>query len=332
MLSTGWAGFTPNEVLIELPEDGMAKEPEVLMAVDAIDKKVNSWVSTTMTTSLNDMLKEINWVMHNKDDKYYSIPSSRELIAQYLLLYEMSGGEGAEDWVDYDYKTLHISVQVDRHSSTLEKKLNELRFFAENRLPEGTKTTIVGDIPILLKMINMLTDGQMKSVAVAFLVITLMMILILKSLRVGLLSMIPNIFPVVITMGTMGIMDIPLDFSTILIAPMIIGIAVDDTVHYFVHFKQEFLECGSYTNANRETFQKVGYAILFTSVVLVAGFSIFGFANIKSMFHMGLISGIGIFSALVADLFITPVLFVYLKPFGKVKQTSLSEATAYSTD
>jgi hypothetical protein len=251
-------------VLIELPEDDMAKQPEVLRAVDAIAAEADGWEITTMTTSLSDMIKELNWVMHNKDDEYYVIPESRQLIAQYLLLYEMSGGENVEDWVDYDYRMLHVSVQTSMFTSSLEQQLDELRSFALERLPAGTKATVVGDVPILLKMINMLTSGQIKSIAVAFLAITLMMMLILKSFRVGLLSMLPNIFPVVIIMGTMGLLGIPLDMMTIMIAPMVIGIAVDDTVHYFIHFRQEYRERGGYTEANRETFQKVGYAILFT--------------------------------------------------------------------
>ncbi len=322
-------GLYSYEVLVELPEDGMAKEPEVLRAIDAIDAEVRSWESTTVTGSIVDMIKELNWVMHNKDDSYYTIPDSRDLMAQYLLLYEMSGGEDAEDLVDYEYRTLHLSAQVDKvtYSQAFEDKLNNIERFAEERLPEGTEVTIVGDIPMFMRLMNMLTDGQIKSLAMAFLVITLMMMLILKSFRVGLLSMVPNVFPVIFSIGIMGLLKIPLDYSTIMIAPMIIGIAVDDTVHYFVHFKQEYSKCSSYDYANRRTFQKVGYAIMFTSIVLVFGFSIFCLSNVKSMLNMGLVAAVGISSALAADLFITPVLFVRLKPFGRPEQTELAEKT-----
>ncbi|MFC1713178.1 RND family transporter [Candidatus Poribacteria bacterium] len=325
-------GLYSFELLIELPEDGMAKEPETLMAVDAIAAKANEWRTTTMTTSLNDMIKELNWVMHNKDDEYYAIPDSRELIAQYLLLYEMSGGEDVEDWVDYDYRMLHLSVQTSEFSSSLEPQLNDLKSFAESKLPEGTKATIVGDIPILLKMMNTLTAGQIKSIGVAFLAITLMMTFILKSFKVGLLSMVPNVFPVVMVMGAMGLLNVPLDMMTIMVAPMIIGIAVDDTVHYFIHFRQEHNKSGNYTIANRQTFQKVGYAIVFTSVVLIFGFSIFCLSIVKGMFNVGMVASVGIFSALVADLFITPVLFVHLKPFGRTEHIGLVEAEAQADD
>jgi hypothetical protein len=327
-------GLYSYEVMIELPEDGMVKEPEVLESIEDISNEIKSWEMTTDTGSINDVIKELNWVMNNKDDQYHAIPESRELIAQYLLLYEMSGGESTEDLVDYDYRITHISAQVDKVSYTegFEQKLSNLEIFAEDKFPEGTKVTIVGDIPIFLRLMNMLTDGQIKSVIAAFVVITLMMMLILKSFRVGLLSMIPNIFPVIITMGAMGLLKIPLDFTTIMVAPMIIGIAVDDTVHYFVHFKQEFDEVNSYKDANIMTFQRVGYAIIFTSVILTFGFSIFCISHVRSMFNMGVVSSVGIISALIADLFITPALFVHLKPFGRSIKTEFTEAIADQTD
>jgi uncharacterized protein len=113
----------------------------------------------------------------------------------------------------------------------------------------------------------------------------------------------------------MGLFNLPIDMMTIMIAPMIIGIAVDDTVHYIIHFKQEIETAESYPSANRGTFSKVGRAIFLTSVILSIGFSILGLSVVKSMLHMAVLSAVGIISALGADLFITPILFVYLKPF-----------------
>ena len=182
--------------------------------------------------------------------------------------------------------------------------------------PEGTGIEIVGEVPLMMRMVNTLSQGQIRSVLAAFGVITLLMILILGSIRVGLLSMIPNSFPVLVIGGIMGMAEIPLDMVTVMVMPMIIGIAVDDTVHYIIHFKQDFLACGRYREANRGTFQKVGPAILFTSVILALGFLIFGLSDMRSMVSMGILSSAGILAALAADLLITPSLFVFLKPFG----------------
>lgn len=309
-------GMYSYEVFIELPAEGMAKQPKVLKTVDVIAAHVESWETTALSLSLTDIVKDLNMTMHNNDKTYYTIPDDHDLIAQYLLLYEMSGGENTEDWVDYEYKFLRLSVQVKEATMRLGEKFDELRNYMKE-FPEGTKVTITGDVPILLKVFLLLSYGQIKSVLAALVAITFMMMLILKSIRVGLISMIPNVFPVIAITGVMGLLDYPLDIISIMIAPMIIGIAVDDTVHYIVHCKQEFAKTCSYPAANRETFSKMGKAIIFTSVILTIGFSIFGLSEVKSMIHMAVLSSVGIVSALAADLFITPILFVVLKPFGR---------------
>lgn len=311
-------GIYSFEIFIELPEQGMAKDPVVLQVLDRIAAHTGKWESVNNISSINDIVKDLNMTMNNNDPRFYTIPDKPELVAQYLLLYEMSGGENAEDWVDYDYQRLRLSVQVRDVSSNAEEKFLEIKKMARDTLPAGTEVNIVGDVPILMKMLNMLAFGQIKSIFLALMVITLVMILILKSIRVGLLSMIPNIVPVILVGGAMGLFDFPIDMMTIMIAPMIIGIAVDDTVHYIIHFKQEIETADSYPSANRGTFSRVGRAIFFTSVILCIGFSILGLSVVKSLLHMAVLSGVGIIGALVADLFITPVLFVYLKPFRKI--------------
>lgn len=312
-------GLYSFEIFVELPEENMAKQPEVLKTIDRIAAQVEEWEETTLTLSLTDIIKDLNVTMHNNDETYNRIPDNQELIAQYLLLYEMSGGENTEDWVDYDYKKLRLSVQVSQANMNFVDKFEGLARY-EQAFPQGTKLRVIGDVPILMKMMKLLSYGQIKSVLTALVVITLIMALILKSLRVGLISMIPNIVPIIAIMGVMGWLDYPIDIMTIMIVPMIIGIAVDDTVHYIVHFKQEFERCGSYVEANRHTFGKVGTAIVFTSVILTFGFSTFGLSIVQSLLHMAVLSGVGIVSALAADLCITPVLFVYFKPFGTATQ------------
>jgi predicted RND superfamily exporter protein len=303
------------EILVELPRQEMAKNPDVLTAVEKVTQNLEKWENTTAILSINDVIKDINMTMHNNDENYYTIPGNRDLIAQYLLLYEMSGGEGLEDYVDLNYQFLRLSVLVNKYSTAFGKKFFQIKHLAEKLFPQGTQVTVVGDIPILFKMVNLVSYGQIKSLFVAFIVIALVMILIIRSLKVGIISMIPNILPVLVIFGLMGIFDFPLDSLTFIVAPMIIGIAVDDTVHYIIHFKQEFHKKNSYSEANRETFVKVGRAILFTSVILAIGFSIMGLSVVKSMTHMAILSAAGILAALAADLFLTPVLFVYLKPF-----------------
>lgn len=305
------------EMLIEFPEEDMAKNAEVLQKIDNLGQIIDSWDNTIGVYSLTDLIKEMNMVMNNNQEVYYKVPDSSNLVSQYLLLYEMSGGEGLEDLVDFAYEKTHLTVQLGTFSNDIQGEFTKIKEYGEKNFPEGTRISIVGDIPLMIKMINELTIGQAQSILVALLVITMVMIFVLKSLKLGLLSMIPNAIPVIVITGLMGLLKFPLDMITILIAPMIIGIAVDDTVHYFIHFQEEYRRHNSYQEANRETFKKIGRALIFACVVLILGFSLFGLSQMESLVHMAILSAAGILSALAADMFITPAIMVFLKPLGK---------------
>jgi uncharacterized protein len=322
-------GLYSYEVMIELPEDGMAKEPLVLKTLDEMDSLIHTYETTKQTTSLNNILKDINMTMNEGKSEYFAVPDTRQLIAQYLLLYEMSGGEELDNWIDYNERYLRLSVQVRRSTTDLRYIFEDIEEFAFSRLPSGTRISIAGDMPLFLKSISMLIEGQIVSILIAFVCISIMMIIILRSFKIGLLAMIPNVLPLGIVAGIMGLLDITLNLQTIVVAPLLIGIAVDDTVHYFMHFKTEFKKSSNYRTANRETFRKIGWALVFTSVILIVGFSVFATSTVNSIIQLAILIGVGIFAALAADLLITPVLFVLIKPFGKeekpVKQLSDSD-------
>lgn len=303
------------EVMIEFDEDGMAKNPEILQALDELSREARGWENVTETMSLVDLVKEINYVMNGQKEEFHTIPESREKIAQYLLLYEMSGGGELDNWVDYTYRTVRLSVQLS-NTLDLSPQVEHINKMAHQLFPENSRITIVGDVPILLRLVNLLAVGQLESILFAFAFIGLIMIVILKSIRAGLISMIPNIFPILVIGTVMGLFKINLDLMTIMIAPMVIGIAVDDTVHFFIHFRDELMSLRDYKRASRQTFVKVGHALLFTTVVLSIGFGILGFSSVAGIVNMGVLATVGIVAALMADYFIAPILLVYLKPFG----------------
>lgn len=319
------------EVLLEFPEEDMAKKAEVLQEIDNLGQIIDSWDNTIGIYSLTDLIKEMNMVMNNNQGVYYKVPDSSNLVSQYLLLYEMSGGDSIEDLVDFAYEKTHLTVQLGAFSNDIQRDFTKINEYGEKNFPEGTRISIVGDIPLMIKMINELIIGQAQSILAALLVITIVMISVLKSLKLGLLSMIPNAIPVMVITGLMGLFKFPLDMITILIAPMIIGIAVDDTVHYFIHFQEEYRIHNSYQEANRETFKKIGRALIFACVILILGFSLFGLSQMQSLVHMAVLSAAGILSALAADMFITPAIMVFLKPLGK-KEKNFKEREDLSNE
>jgi predicted RND superfamily exporter protein len=309
-------GIYAYEVMIGLPEADMAKEPAVLAALDQLEAMIAAYDTTNVISSVNMLLKDINMTMNGNDRAAFALPDSRELVAQYLLLYEMSGGEELNDWVDYEYQTLRLSVQASRYTSTMRERFTAIEQFGRERFPAGTQVSIAGYIPTMLKTSAAVVDGQMLSVLVAIIAITAVMVMALRSVKVGILSMIPNILPVAAITGVMGAFGFALNEFTMLLAPMMLGLAVDDTVHYFIHFREEFGTWKNYRQANRETFRKVGPALIFTSLILSLGFSSLGLSIVEALVRLALLLGVGIITALVADLCITPALFVALKPFG----------------
>ncbi len=317
------------EILIELPEEEMAKNSAILQEVDRMSDLISNWETTSNITSLTNIIKDLNLTMNNNNEGYYTVPDSEQLISQYLLLYEMSGGEGLEEWVNFSYDKMRLSVQVNEFKERLNNDFEKISAYAEQHFPAGTKVTVVGNIPISLQVMEYISQGQITSILLALLVITIIMIIVLKSLKLGLLSMLPNVIPILTIIGLMGMVGIPLNLFTLIIAPMILGIAVDDTVHYFVHFKEEFMEAKSYSKANRETFKKIGPALIFTSVILMIGYGIFSVSKMQAFAHVAILSTAGIFIALVADMFLTPAIIMYLKPFGRPVKVTEKENASY---
>nr|PID73359.1 MAG: hypothetical protein CSB33_04325 [Desulfobacterales bacterium] len=166
-------------------------------------------------------------------------------------------------------------------------------------------------------MIDYVTWGQMRSFFIALVVIGLLMIVVFGSVKIGLIAMIPNISPALAVGGIMGFTGIPLDIMTVTIVPMLLGLAVDDTIHFITHYQLEYTRTGSYKTSTRRVFKTVGVALFLTSMVLVLNFSAYLASLAKAYIHMGILVPAGILAALAADYFVTPVLLDWFRPFAK---------------
>lgn len=307
------------DVTITFQENDRAKNPEVLKNLDILANEISEFPGVKGVYSLADIVKDLNQVMHSDDPKYYSIPDDKELVSQLLLLYEMSGGTEAENWVDYDYTTLRISAEVgDFMAKEFEKQWNTLEIRTEALFPDA-KSGIVGVAVQFSTMAVYITKGQIRSLLIALIVITILMMIVFNSVKTGLIGMIPNVAPAIFAGGLMGYFETPLDMMTMIIGPMILGLAVDDTIHFITHCKLEFWRTGSYEKAIRETFRTVGKALFMTSLILVLGFVVYTTSLDKFYFNVGIYIIVAILAALLADFLVTPVLILWTKPFGKEK-------------
>ncbi len=313
------------DLLIELPEEGMGQQSDVLLPLNQFQEEIEDSAGTAGVNSLANLLREINMIMNDNNPEYYTVPEDDQLISQYLLLYEMSGGEGLESVVDFGYENLRMSVQIN---DTADETLNNIREIEERGnqyFSDDIEISKVGELAMALRSMDLLGSGQINSIAIAIIVIGLIMILILKNLKMGLISVIPVALSVLSIMGVMGLTDMNLDLVTIMISPMVIGIAIDDTVHYFLHYKEEFTRTGSYREANRKTFKKIARALISTSVVLMIGFGILSLVRFQAYTNMGILAVLGIFVALAANLIVAPALLTFLKPLGSESVTLTPE-------
>ena len=306
-------------------QDGV-KEPTFLADIERLQLVANASSDMVKKTySIGDLLKDVNKSFHDEDPAFYVLPESRNLVAQYMLLYEMSGGEELGSYLSSDYSTASLEIRVRMSpASELRTLVDALNATLNSRPAEGSSVTATGIGALWLKLQEYITTSQIRGFLLAFSVIGVLLCFIFQSVRTGLIAMVPNLTPVVLTLGVMGWMDIPLDYIRLMIASVAIGISVDDTIHYLTRLRHEFRETGSYEEAVRRSISDVGRALVITSIVLVAGFMCFMASRLETMLIFGSLLSGTIVAALVADLLLMPALILRLQPWGPERSVQLA--------
>lgn len=305
------------DLLIEFSEDGAAKKSINLLKLEKISQFTDSLPLTKRTTSILNVVKDLNQTLNQNQQKYYQIPNKDNQVAQMLLLYENSGGTESEYWMDYDYRRLRLMVELSNYNSgEAEKELLQIEDRAHKLFPNA-KVTVVGNLPQFTRMMQYVVKGQVQSFAMAMIIIFILLSLVFGSFRIGLIGLIPNITPAITVGGVMGWMGIPLDMMTATIIPMILGLAVDDTIHFINHGHLEFNKDRHYDRTIVKTFKSVGVALVLTTLVISSNFIVYTTSAANQFINLGILAVIGMTSALISDLFITPVLFKWFKIYGK---------------
>jgi predicted RND superfamily exporter protein len=296
--------------------DGI-KEPAVLREIERVQREAERHPLVTKTYSLVDLMKDINQSFHNGDPAYYKIPDSRELIAQYLLVYEMSGGEEMRDYLSIDYARATLELRCKMTStSRLQGIVDQIDAHLDDEPLRASTFSVTGIGALWLKFVEYITWSQIQGALIALTVVSLLMIVVFRSVKIGLISMIPNVAPVVLVLGGMGWVGLPLDYYRLLIAPVAIGIAVDDTIHLMTRYNHEFGKLGDYKKALYASMDGVGRALFITSAILVAGFLMNVFSVMDGQKSFGVLLAGVIAAALIADFLLMPALILWLKPFG----------------
>ncbi len=316
-------GTVTIEVVIDSGKENGWVDPVRLEKLNQFSNKLEGYVDDYThigkVVSLATIMKETNRALHENDEKHYTIPSDGNLVSQELLLFENSGSDDLEDVVDSQFSKARVTIKLP-WTDTVEAvnvldyvKAEATATFKEDKV----KTT--GMIPLLINTFSNAVFSSVESYFKAAIAISFMMMLILGSVRIGLLSMIPNLAPIIVGLLLMYIAKIPLDMFTLLIGSIAIGLVVDDTIHFMHNFKRYYLESGDAEQAIEQTFLTTGKAMVITTIVLSLGFFAYLAANMISVQNFGLLTGSVIIFALLSDLLLAPALMVVAAKRGWIK-------------
>ncbi len=293
------------------------KDPKVLKKVEALEKYTGSLTAVQKTFSIVDYLKEMHKMIQDGSENFYQIPDTKNQVAQLLFL-----GEDSRELSDYvdtsDYSVARINGRMSWLDNNELKSVNDQINQKARALfaPLGIQAEVSGIIPIYLNWCDYLVESQIKGFSLSLLAIFLMFAVLVRSFKLSLIAMIPNVIPVFLTLGVMGWAQIYLDKSTVIYSSLAIGLAVDNTIHFISRLQYLFAKYGKYEVAITETLNSVGVPITITSVVLFCGFIIFLVHSFMPSVYFGILMAITMVAALIATLFVLPALIKVLKPLG----------------
>ncbi len=308
------SGLSKIRYLMNSGEEGGINDPAFLTTVDKFSKWCLKQPEVVKVSSFVHTVKRLNKNMHGDDQAFYTIPESRELAAQYLLLYEMSlpFGQDLDNVITPDRSAISLSVLVKRISTLQLTRLEDrAAAWLKANAPPAMQAQPTGVGSMFAHISERNIKSMLKSTSIALVVISLILVVSFRSWKFGLFSLLPNIVPAFMTFGLWGLLVGYINMAVSFIAAMSLGIVVDDTVHFISKYlrARRGLKL-SPVESLEFAFQTVGVALITTSVILAAGFCVLAFSGFELNATMGILMAITIVFALFADFFFLPYLLL----------------------
>lgn len=306
------SGMTNISIAIKTNESQGIAAPDFLNTIGEFSSWLRDQPETDHVATLADVYKRLNKNMHGDDEAYYSLPQARELAAQYLLLYEMSLPYGLDlnNQINVDKSSIKMVLTVANLGSVelvdLENRIYQ--WFAEH----APQYQVVASSPSLMFAHIGETNmaSMLSTLPITLVLISALLIFALRSVRLGLISLMPNIAPAVIGFGLWALISGEINLGLSVVVTLTLGIVVDDAVHFLSKYQRARREGQTAEQAVRYAFHTVGRALWITTVVLVAGFSVLAMSSFRLNADMGQLSAIVIFIALVVDFLFLPTLLM----------------------
>jgi predicted RND superfamily exporter protein len=306
--------------VIKAKEGYTVKDRDILVGMEKLEEKVREYRVTKpngkeMTLvgnsiSLIDLVKETHKAMVPGDSNNYRIPDTQAQISQFVEQFSMKAPAERKHIVSIDDKATLMSLRTRWMEATSYGPFTKfVEQAAKKFIPsEKAHVELTGTIYSLFTTVSALIWNMMRSFGIAFCVITVLMILTLRSWKLGLIAMVPNLLPIVCILGLMGATKIPIDMANLLIASIALGIAVDDTIHFLHHWRVHYEANGDVDAAIAYSFDHSGRAMVSTTLILTAGFFVYLASSMAHMQRFGMLIGLTVIMALLIDLIVAPAL------------------------
>jgi uncharacterized protein len=316
--------------------DRGVKNIEVLHAIEQLGSHILEYETEEgeriigHALSITNVVKETRKALEGTDESY-SLPSvfssaigdAQSEASQLISLFELQSPQQLRTLATIDLKASHLTLQVKWQEATSYAGLiahidQGIDKYFKSFNAKGVELKPTGGVYLAFTIISSLLNDLVKSFSAAFLVITFLMVLMLREVKLGMLAMIPNLFPIILMVGTLGLVGIPLDLNTLLIASIALGIAVDDTIHLLHHFQASYALSGQRELAIQDAVTHAGRAMLSTSILLCVGFSTHIMAQTEAVQRFGLIIGATVMVAFIVDLVICPAILRIAYPENRL--------------
>ncbi|MFQ5632820.1 MAG: RND family transporter, partial [bacterium] len=303
-------------VMIAGKEYDSVKDPHMLEQIWKFQQFAESFEEVGYTSSFADIIKRMHKVMHADDPAYDRIPDSQDLIAQYLLLYAMSGDPGDfDELVDYDYQRAKIRVMVKTSEQDDHKRLyRTFENYVNTHFEQSVENQFGGALMVWIAQIRYIVTGKIQNIILAVLIVFLFCAIVFRSLTAGLFSIIPLVVATLLTFGIMGFIGIRLDMGTAIITAIAVGIGVDFAIHYIYRFRQEFTDSGDMEESTVRTMLSAGKAIIYDMMSNILGFMVFIFSGFLPIQNFGWLISLTMLTVGFGSLVILPALFAIVKP------------------
>ncbi|MBI4591169.1 MAG: RND family transporter [Candidatus Rokubacteria bacterium] len=310
-LHASLAGASNFYVVVETGRENGLKDPDLLRKIAGLQEFLASTGEVDKSVSVADYLRTLHREMNGGDPAWEVIPDTPAEVAQYLLLLE---GRELGKYVDFTASTANIVVRNNINSSwEFSALLGRIDAYVAKTFPRDVSVRYTGESILIKNAADYMAINELTSFSFTFVLIGLIHALLFRSLRAGFLSLIPDLIPILFNFGLMGLLGIPLNPGTAMIATIAIGIAVDDTVHHVVTYSRQLNAHGDRKRAMVNTMRIQGRPIIYVSLTLAAGFFVLVFSNFVPTVQFGALSALVMLVAMITELILTPILMYSIR-------------------